>query len=119
MAQHNAIGKQGEELARKYLANRGYRILEQNYKTRRGEIDLVARYKNTLIIIEVRTKHHEQFGTPEETIDYKKRLRLLKNANAYVAKVKHSGPYRIDVICVIIDQNNDPQRITHYENICG
>lgn len=119
MAQHNAIGKQGEELARKYLESKGYRIVEKNYKTRRGEIDLVARYKNELVIIEVRTKHHEQFGTPEETIDYKKRLRLLRNANAYIAKVKHVGPYRIDAVCVIIDQNNELKRINHYESICS
>ena len=119
MAQHNTIGKLGEELARKYLESKGYGILEQNYKTRRGEIDLIAKHKNELIIIEVRTKHHEQFGTPEETIDYKKRLRLLRNANAYIAKIKHTGLCRIDAVCVVIDENKGLRRITHYENICG
>lgn len=118
MAQHNTIGKQGEELARKYLENKGYEIVDQNYKTKRAEIDIVARHKNTLIFVEVRTKQHEQFGTPEETINYRKRLKLVRNANAYVAKAKHSGLYRIDAVCVVIDRNNGSQRITHYENIC-
>src|SRR3989344_5204570 len=116
MALHNTIGKEGEELARKYLENKGYSIVVQNYRTKRAEIDIIAKHKNTLIFVEVRTKHHEQYGSPEETIDYKKRMRLQRNAAAYIHRTKYRGPYRIDAVCMIIG-GNGLERISHYENI--
>ncbi|MDP4007262.1 MAG: YraN family protein [bacterium] len=117
MAIHNTIGKEGEETARKYLESKEYKIVEQNYKTKRAEIDIIARRKNELVFVEVRTKHHEQYGTPEETINYQKRMRLQRNAEAYVHKTKYRGPYRIDAICLIIN-GTGLQRIDHYESIC-
>lgn len=117
MAAHNTIGKEGEEVARKYLENKGYKIIECNYRTKRAEIDIIARYKNVLVFVEVRTKHHEQFGTPEDTINYQKRKRLQKNAAAYVHRKRYKGSYRIDTVCLLIDKNSGLQRIDHYENI--
>ena len=114
MAEHNEIGKQGEEIARKYLAQRGYRIQEQNYKTKRGEIDLVAYLGKTLVCVEVRTKQCEQFGTPEDTITFEKKNKLLKNAQAYAHYTNHKGHVRIDAICVVL--GNKDYRVTHYEN---
>ena len=78
MAVHNTIGNEGEEIARKYLENKGYSIVEQNYRTKRAEIDIIARLrqgfgglgKDILVFVEVRTKHHERYGTPEDTIGY-------------------------------------------------
>lgn len=128
MAEHNVmtrssdisrgdIGKHGEEIARKYLEDKGYGILEQNYRTKRAEIDIIAREHDMLVFVEVRTKHHEQFGSPEETLNYKKRMKILRNAGAYVARVKHQGPYRIDAVCVVLNQQQKVERIAHYENI--
>lgn len=120
MAEHNALGKHGEEIARKYLEGKGYRILEQNYRTKRAEIDMIARGRGILVFVEVRTKHHEQFGSPEETLNYKKRMKVLRNAAAYVSRVRHQGPYRIDAVCVVLNQQQKVERIAHYENIaCG
>ena len=117
MAAHNTIGKKGEEIARKYLENKGYKIIECNYKTKRAEIDIITKYKNTLVFIEVRTRHYESYGTPEETIDYKKRMRLKQNAVAYIHRRKYNGFYRIDAMCLLIDENQGLRRIDHYENI--
>jgi len=117
MAVHNIIGKEGEEIAKKYLENKGYKILECNYRTKRAEIDIITKYKNTLVFMEVRTKHHERYGTPEETIDYKKRMRLKRNAAAYIHRRKYNGSYRIDAVCLLIDKNEGLRRIDHYENI--
>ena len=117
MALHNIIGKAGEEIARKYLESKGYKIIECNYKTKRAEIDIITKYKNTLVFVEVRTKHHEQFGSPEETIHYQKRMRLRKNAAAYVHRKHYNGPYRIDAICLVISERKGLERIDHYESI--
>ncbi|TSC64026.1 MAG: putative endonuclease, partial [Parcubacteria group bacterium Gr01-1014_91] len=56
MAQHNAIGKLGEEVARAYLQKKGYKIIEQNWRTKRGEIDIIAKKGDVLALVEVRTK---------------------------------------------------------------
>ncbi len=71
-----ATGKRGEEIAKEYLEKKGYKIVERNYKTKYAEIDLVAKRKNELVFVEVRTKIGDYFGTPEETID-KRKLRKL------------------------------------------
>ncbi|OHA65967.1 MAG: hypothetical protein A2672_00030 [Candidatus Wildermuthbacteria bacterium RIFCSPHIGHO2_01_FULL_49_22b] len=117
MRVHNMIGERGEEIARQFLENKGYTIIECNYRTKRAEIDIIAKHKNKLVFVEVRTKHREQYGTPEETIDYKKRMRLKKNAAAYVHRKKYYGPFRIDAVCLVLDENAGLQRINHYENI--
>ena len=119
MIVHNTsiIGKEGEEIARRYLENKGYKVIECNYRTKRAEIDIITKYKNTLVFVEVRTKHHEQFGTPEETITYQKRIKLKRNAAAYVHRKRYYGPCRIDAVCLVIDENTGLKRINHYESI--
>jgi len=125
MATHNTIGKEGEEIAKKYLENKGYKVIECNYRTKRAEIDIITRFrqgfggrgKDIIVFVEVRTKHHERCGTPEETIDYKKRMKLKRNAAAYIHRKRYDGLYRIDAVCLVIDENEGLRRIDHYENI--
>ena len=112
------IGRLGENIARDYLENKGYKIIEQNYKTKYAEIDLIAQKENGLMLVEVRTKTGEQFGSPEETINKKKMRKLRMNALAYTSRIKWQGPYRIDAICVILDENHNLGRINHYQNVC-
>lgn len=110
-------GKVGEEIAREYLKKKGYGIIEQNYKTKYAEIDLVAKKGNELIFVEVRTKKGDNFGTPEETIDKRKMRKLWGNARAYVARKRWQGPYRVDAVCIILRYDNTMERLNHYENI--
>lgn len=110
-------GKLGEEIAGRYLEKKGYKIIEQNYKTKYGEIDLVLKKGNELVFAEVRTKKGENFGTPEETIDKKKLRKLWGNAKAYAAWKKWPGPYRVDAVCLVLKYDNTVERINHYENI--
>ncbi len=117
MKNTRAIGRIGESIARKYLEDKGYQIIEQNYQTRYAEIDLIAKKGNILIFIEVRTKKGELFGSPEETINQKKLKKLLGNAAAYVARKKWKGQYRIDAVCVVLGQDNKIVRMEHYKNI--
>ena len=122
MAEHNFVGKIGENLARKYLEDNGYKILEQNYKTKYAEIDLIAEKsagffgKSTLVFVEVRSKTGEQFGTPEETLNYNKLNRLVRAAFCYMARYPGKA-YRLDAVCVVFDPSGKITRLTHHENI--
>jgi len=112
-----ATGKLGENIAKEYLENKGYKIIEQNYKTKYGEIDLVAKKGNELIFIEVRTKRGEDFGTPEETINKNKLRKLWGNARAYAAWKRWQGPCRIDAVCLVLKYDNTAERVSHYQSI--
>ncbi|MCX6720996.1 MAG: YraN family protein [Candidatus Staskawiczbacteria bacterium] len=123
MSLHNEVGKIGEDLAREYLEKEGYKILEQNYKTKYAEIDLVAEKsagflgKSSLVFVEVRTKVGENFGSPEDTINKAKLQKVLWNAKTYSAFKKWSGPARIDAICIVLKNDFSVSRLTHHENI--
>ncbi len=109
--------RRGENIARKYLRDRGYRIIDQNYRTRYAEIDLVAEDKGTLVFVEVRTRGHERFGTPEETINKNKIRKLIRNARGYLSCKAYNKPYRIDAVCIVLGEYKEPERISHYKNI--
>ena len=110
-------GREGETVAKSYLINKGYKIIDENYQTKYAEIDLVAYFKQTLIFVEVRAKVGEKFGTPEDSINRNKKLKLLKNARAYVGWKRYRGRYRIDAVCIVFDESGDLKRINHYEDI--
>ncbi len=139
MSQHNYVGKLGEDLARKFLEDKGYKILEQNYKTKFAEIDLVVEKieeapwwkksseKNisTLVFVEVRTKIGEQFGSPEDTINHAKLQKVLWNSKNYIGFKRWQGACRIDAICIVLkplrpssgQADFSVSRLTHHENI--
>ena len=114
---HLEVGKIGEGLAKNYLEKQGYKIIEQNYKTKYAEIDLIAQNKNELIFVEVRTKVGENFGSPEETINNKKKKKLLGNASTYAAIKKWEGIYKIDAICIVLKSDYSIDRLNHHKNI--
>jgi putative endonuclease len=110
----------GENLAKDFLKKRGYRILEANYRCPQGEIDLVARHKDYLVFIEVRTKRSQEFGTPEESITLTKKERLRAVASHY--QQTHSNLpqlWRIDVVAIELDRKGKPSRMELIENAVG
>jgi len=109
--------KIGELAAKEYLESKNYEIIEQNYRTKYAEIDLVAKKDNVLIFVEVRTKRSRAFVAPEESINYKKLKKLYWNARAYVAFKEWRGAYRIDAVCVILNLDNTIAELEHYEGI--
>ena len=111
------VGRLGEELAKKHLEKKGYRILEQNYRTRYAEIDLVARQKDVLVFVEVRTKVGVRFGSPEDTLDQRKLEKVKRNAQAYVSRAKWNKLYRVDAVCVVLGNDYTVSRLCHYENV--
>lgn len=123
MSQHNEVGKIGENLAKEYLEEKGYKILEQNYKTRFAEIDLVCEKSNglfgkkSLIFVEVRTKIGEQWGTPEDTLNKQKLWKVLQNAKAYIGFKNWGEAARIDAVCIVLRPDFSVARLTHHENV--
>ncbi|MBU1086873.1 MAG: YraN family protein [Candidatus Omnitrophica bacterium] len=107
----------GEILAKKFLRKKGYTIIEQNFRTKYSEMDLVVKKKDVLVFVEVRTKTSEYFGSPEETINKHKINRLVRSAQAYISYNQYSGNARIDAICIVLNPDASPNRITHYESI--
>lgn len=113
-------GNLGEKLARDFIQKRGYRILETNYRCPEGEIDIVARHKDFLVFVEVRTKRSLAFGSPEESITWTKRERLRTVAAHYLQTHDNLPPlWRIDVVAVELDRNGKPSRIELIENAVG
>ncbi|HEV8633257.1 MAG TPA: YraN family protein [Chloroflexota bacterium] len=94
------IGRLGERAAVAYLQSRGYRILATNWRTRFGEIDVVAEQGGTLVFVEVRTRRTGGFGTAAESVDGRKQRQLVLMAQQYLQRHAPTAPARIDVITV-------------------
>jgi len=112
------IGKRGEQLACRALEKKGYRILDKNYRCRQGEIDLVARHRDYIVFIEVRSKTGGAFGTPEESVTSAKKQRLLATALDYLGSHTNLPEnWRIDFVAVELDPSGGkPMRIEIIEN---
>ncbi|MFC1903636.1 YraN family protein [Chloroflexota bacterium] len=111
------VGILGEQLARDFLEKQSYRILETNYRCPEGEVDIIARHKDSLVFVEVRARRSLQFGSPEESITSIKKGRLRAVAAHYLqAHHDLSQSWRIDVVAMEIDQKGKPLRINLIEN---
>ena len=110
----------GEKLARDFLKKQGYHILETNYRCPEGEIDIVAKHKDYLVFIEVRTKTSLEFGHPEESITPAKQARMRATA-AHYQQAHHDLPsqWRIDVVAIELDPKGKLSRIELIENAVG
>jgi putative endonuclease len=91
-------GKDAERRADAFLQRQGLRTLARNYRCRGGEIDLIARDRDTLVFVEVRLRRHTAFGGPLASVDARKQRRLTIAAEHYLQRHPWSGPCRFDVI---------------------
>jgi putative endonuclease len=95
-------GKEGEDIAARYLSEQGYCILVRNYRTKVGEIDIIAREGDTLVFVEVKARSGIRFGLPQEAVDQRKQTRLSRVALAYLRDQKGSPcDCRFDVVAVV------------------
>jgi putative endonuclease len=93
-------GVEAEELAARFLADRGLVLLARNYRTRFGEIDLVARDGTTLVFVEVRARTWSAFGGAAGSVDEGKQRRIVAAARHYLAKLRAEPPCRFDVLTI-------------------
>lgn len=97
------VGSYGEEIAASYLKKQGYRILEQNYRKRYGEIDIIAEDGEDIVFVEVKTRKSDLFGSPFEAVDTRKQHRMSRVALAYLHSRKMSDrSARFDVVAVMV-----------------
>ena len=101
MAAHNELGKWGEDLAAEYLQEKGYLIIERDWKSGHRDLDIVAQDSDTIVFVEVKTRRNRLFGEPEEAIDYQKRKSLQSAINHYVNYRHINSNIRVDVITVV------------------
>jgi putative endonuclease len=106
MAEHNDLGKQGEELAVDFLQQNGYEILETNWTFQKAEIDIIAQKGTILAVVEVKTRSSLEFGLPQDFVKPKKIQLLVKAVNEYVISNDLDVEVRFDIIAVHKDAKN-------------
>jgi putative endonuclease len=100
MAEHNELGKFGEEMAVTFLEKEGYAILETNWTFQKAEIDIIAQKENTLAVVEVKTRSSLDFGLPQDFVKPKKIQLLVKAVDKYVSSQDLDVDVRFDIIAI-------------------
>lgn len=111
MAVHNELGKEGEKAAADYLLARGYAIRHRDWHSGKKDLDIIAEKDNLLVVVEVKTRRNENYGTPENAVTDRKIRHIITSADAYVKQYGIDSPVRFDVITVVGDKA--PFRIEH------
>jgi len=106
------LGKWGEETAASFLLKKGYQLIDKNWRTREGEIDLVMRDGSTLVFVEVKTRSNKNFGYPEEALSEKKLEHLVSAGEQFLQNYGGDPDYRIDCVA-IIGRPHGPVEIEH------
>lgn len=114
------MGKQGEEIAVNFLKKKRHRIVDRNFHTRWGELDIVAEDKKTgeVVFVEVKTRRSARFARPEESVNYTKQDHLRKAAQIWLVERYPNDvpPCRFDVVAVVIDKDGGKVEIEHIPN---
>jgi len=116
LAPHISLGKKGEQLAAQYLTKNHYNIIEMNWRVTIGEADIIAKKKNRVVLVEVKTRRSRHFGYPEESVTAKKRAKLRMLAEIYQKLHNINHFPRIDVISIEYE-NNAQYQLTHFKDI--
>jgi len=102
------LGKKGEETALRFLKKKGYRIIERNYVCKMGEMDIIAREKDTLVFIEVKTRTSTMFGPPQLAVHSSKQRQLSKVALYYLKEKRlEDAKARFDVVAILLEQKGE------------
>lgn len=114
MAEHNRTGKKGEQLASRWLRERGFTILHRNWRHGRSEIDIVAREGDFLVVVEVKTRMSDRWGDPELAVGPAKRRQLIRAADELVRTFAEDLEVRFDLVS--ITHTPDGPEILHIPN---
>lgn len=114
MAKHYELGKKGEQLAVDYLIDKGYKILERNWRFQKAEIDIIVKKENILVAVEVKTRSTNEFGSPQDFVNPKKIKLLVTAVNEYVIQNDLDVEVRFDIIA--ITKSNSTFKIEHLED---
>lgn len=104
MAQHNELGKLGEQLAVDFLSKRGYKIIAKNYRYLKAEVDIIVQKENTLIGVEVKTRSSDYFENPQDAVNPKKIKLLVMAMNNYVEENDLDVEVQFDIVAITKNQ---------------
>lgn len=111
------IGNKAEDFACQYLQKLGYKIIQRNFQVKGGEIDIIAKYDNQLIFIEVKARYSHNYGLPQEAITFYKIKALQRTALYYTLKVGWGNrPYRFDLLAIDYSQSAQNPQIELIKN---
>lgn len=116
MAQHNELGRRGEELATAFLLSKGYSIIDRNWHSGHKEIDIVAQDGNDIVFVEIKTRTDESFCNARDAVDARKRQLLIYAAEAYLRSHQYDLSPRFDILTVV-GQVFDPDAPLNIEHI--
>jgi len=100
MADNIFLGKKGEDMAAGFLLAQSYTILRRNFRSGRGEIDIIARFENHIIFVEVKWRSRVDFGFPEEAVSEAKANLIAQTAEAFLEEINWEGAIRFDIIAI-------------------
>ncbi len=109
MAAHNELGKKGEALALTWLTGHNYRVLHQNWRHSRMEVDIIAEKEMVLHFIEVKCRSNHEFGYPEESVNRKKIQNLLNAADEYLYQYPQWKRIQFDVLSIQVKNENETE----------
>lgn len=115
MATHNDFGKEAEEFAVKYLENNGYQIIKTNFRYLKAEIDIIAKFANKIVIVEVKARSYNHIAEPENAVNTKKKRLLITAANHFMEEQNREEEVRFDIISVLPNSNGTLE-IHHIKN---
>jgi len=110
----NTLGKEGEDIAAEFLKKKGLSIIRKNYRTVFGEIDIIARDRDVIVFVEVKTRADNAFAHPFEAVNKKKREKIRKVALCFMKGLKKEFPARFDVLSITKDRGET--RINHIKD---
>ena len=114
MAQHNELGKKGEELAIDFLREKGYTIRNTNWRYQKAEVDIIAQKDTILAVVEVKTRSSTDFGNPQDFVNPKKIKLLVSAIDEYVISKDLDVEVRFDIIAVV--KENQRYKLEHIED---
>jgi len=112
---NKATGNKGETLACEYLERKGYKILARNYRSKWGEVDVIAKEKDIVVFVEVKTKTSDAFGEPWEMVNHWKVEQVKRMGEMWCREMGWEGRVRVDVVGVWL--NGDEPKIEHWESV--
>jgi putative endonuclease len=117
MPKHLETGKHGEDVAAQFLVEKGYEIIERNYRAGKAEIDLIAKKGIFLVFVEVKSLTNLSFGMPEDAVTKRKAKLVMGAAETYIYKVNWQKEIRFDIIAIVFDKTSGQTlEIEHFED---
>ena len=108
------IGDKGEEEAVRFLVANGYEVIERNWRWRRSEIDIIARFEEAIVFVEVKSRKNEDFGLPEDFLSADQQDRIHLASEVFCEQIGWSGHIRFDIIAIL--ESQFPNHLEHLED---